>query len=409
MGMSTGFVATFGLLPVWLKVIPRFRGAILLCILTILGLASGALLAIWSGTDHSFARFEAAETIFFVVTALGAIGLLVWVRRILPLWVIGTVYGVGQLIDGLLSTSGVDNVYKFRVAFPLTIILLSLASARRHPLHSVAALAVLGALDIFNDGRSAFAFCALAAALVIWQSRPITAAARRKPLLNAMVIGSMLLAGYTGISKLLTAGVLGAEVQARTAAQIAQSGSLLLGGRPEWTATWALMRHQPVGFGLGTVPNAEDAAITHSGFSVANVPTAEGYIDNYMLARHFELHSVVADLWSNLGPVGLLLGIAMAALLVRGLVELLSRRQAPALICFMALTSLWNLAFGPLPANLPDVAFGLGLLLLPRSRDISFHYGDRSSATAPEAPGSVAPGLKPPRGQAVPMTITGLR
>jgi hypothetical protein len=168
------------------------------------------------------------------------------------------------------------------------------------------------------------------------------------------------------IRELLVAGALGAEAQARTITQIRQSGSLLLGGRPEWTATWALARENPLGFGLGTVPNALDVRLAESGFAVTHIPTAEGYLRNYMFGGRFELHSIIADLWSHLGPVGLAMGLTMAGLLVWSTLDLISRRQAGPLQSFLVVSALWYLAFGPLPANLPDVALALGVVLLPR-------------------------------------------
>jgi hypothetical protein len=181
---------------------------------------------------------------------------------------------------------------------------------------------------------------------------------------------------YWALSELLLSGVAGAEVQARTAAQINQSGSLLLGGRPEWTATWTLMRAHPLGFGLGTIPSPADVQLAKQGMAVARIPTAEGYIEHYMLARRFELHSVIADLWSNFGPVGVLLGLGMVALLLTRLVVLFHRRQATALLCFLALTGTWFLSFGPLPSDLPYVALALGLLLPGREPAASASTAD---------------------------------
>jgi hypothetical protein len=158
-------------------------------------------------------------------------------------------------------------------------------------------------------------------------------------------------------------GALGAAVQARTAQQIAQSGSLLLGGRPEWLATLSLMTAHPLGFGMGAVPNATDVATAKAGIAVTHIPTVNGYIEHYLFDGRFELHSIIADLWANLGPAGLLLGLAMGAVVVGELVILLSRRAAPALMCFAGVTAVWYLAFGPVYSNMIDVAFAVGLLM----------------------------------------------
>jgi hypothetical protein len=111
------------------------------------------------------------------------------------------------------------------------------------------------------------------------------------------------------------------------------------------------------------VPSAADIAVAKEGMAVAHIPTAEGYIENYMFAGRFELHSIVADLWSNLGPVGLLLGLVMAGVVIQRLSALLQRRAASALACFLSLNALWFLAFGPLPTDVLVVALALGVLL----------------------------------------------
>jgi hypothetical protein len=158
-----------------------------------------------------------------------------------------------------------------------------------------------------------------------------------------------------------------AELQARTAEQIARTGSLLLGGRPEWTATWALMQHSPLGFGLGVVPSAADVHVAREGLAVTRIPTVDAYLENYLLAGGVELHSIVADLWAGLGPAGLLLGVLMGVLAVRGLAGQLAARTASGLVCLLVPLGTWSLAFGPLPTDVPTLTLALGLLLAPRS------------------------------------------
>jgi hypothetical protein len=366
LALTSGLLVTVLLLPVWLPALRWYRGGVPLAVLVGVGLVSGLLLARRAAVEHGFVPLEAATTAGAVLTGLGTIGLLLWARTLLPVRPLGVVFGVGMLVHGLLRVSQSANPFKFELSLPLTVIVLSLVVGRRRPGVSVAALGILGLLNIVNDARSAFAFCLAAAALVLWQARPTGTAGRAVRWgRGAVLVGIAGAAAYALLTDLLLSGALGSGLQARTATQVAQSGSLLLSGRPEWTATWALMREQPLGFGLGTIPSPADVHVAEAGLAVVNDPTAEGYLHNYLLAGRFELHSVVADLWTNLGPAGLVLGLTMAGLTGAAAATLVARRRAPALVCFLVPTALWYLAFGPLPTDFDVVSLALGLVLLP--------------------------------------------
>lgn len=395
---TSGLLVTTLLAPVWVPVLPRYRGAVALAVLTVLGLASGLLLARWSTVDHAFAPLEGAVTAFAVLTGLGTVGLLLWARTVLPLRPLGVAFGAGMLVHGLLRVPQSDNPFKFELSLPLTVIVLALVMDRRRPWVSAAALGVLGALNVLSDARSAFAFCLAAAALILWQARPGGSGRSVRWGRGVLLLGTVAAAGYALLTELLLSGALGAGLQERTATQVAQSGSLLVSGRPEWTATWALMQSRPQGFGLGTVPSPADVQVAEAGLAVVNDPTAEGYLHNYLLAGRFELHSVVADLWSNLGPAGLVLGLAMAALLGTAASTLLARRHLSGLVCFLVPTALWYLAFGPLPTDLDVISLALGLALLPRTG---------TDVPSPEH-GSAVPDRGPVREQPPPRTTVAV-
>lgn len=367
MGLTTGAVAAVALLPLWLPVVRRTRGLPTLLVLAGVGLLSGALLAWYHSADHAFVLHEASVRASTVLALVGGVGVLVWARDLLPLPVLGTAFGVAMLATEVLSGSGTDNVWKFQLSSPLMVVGLALVARRGRPALTLAVLAVLGLLNVTNDARSAFGFCVVAAALVLWQQRPARPHHARR-WAAVPVIGALGAAGYWLMTQLILAGALGAEFQQRTATQIAQSGSLLLGGRPEWTATWALMQERPLGFGPGIVPNSTDVLVGKAGIAVTNIPTAEAYLVNYLLAGGVHLHSIVADLWADLGPAGLLLGLVAGALVVAGLADRLARRQASGLVCLLAPMALWGLAFGPLASNADTLVLALGLLLLPRRR-----------------------------------------
>jgi capsular polysaccharide biosynthesis protein len=387
---TTALLASVVLLPLWITAIPRSRGLALLTGLAALALVSGLLLAGWSGDGREFSLRAATEIAILLLTGLGAIGLLLWSRGVLPVGMIGVAYGTGLLVHGILDAPQSANAWKFELSLPITIVVLALVGMSRGRLATVLALAALGLANVGSDARSAFGFCVIAAGLVVWQARPAMRGGRSTAWAGVLLFGTAAAGVYLAATELMVAGALGEEVQTRTTTQIAQSGSLLLGGRPEWTATWALMRDQPWGYGLGVVPSGHDVAVAKSGLAVTNIPTVEGYLEHFMLTDRFELHSVAADLWSALGPAGLAYGLALLALLVISLGRLLVHREASGLVCFAGLTAIWNVAFGTLPSNGLDVAFAVGLLLLRSQK-----RGDLTGL-ADDGPGQRQPLRSPP-------------
>ncbi|WP_369257934.1 hypothetical protein [Geodermatophilus amargosae] len=386
MGLMAGMLAAVALLPLWLPVVRRTRGLLVLLVLTGVGLLSGVLLALGHAGDHGFVLNEAAVRVCTVLATVGGVGVLVWARGLLPVPVLGTVFGLAMLATELLG-EGADNVWKFQLSSPLTVVALSLAVAWGRPVLTVAVLAVLGLLDVANDARSAFGFCVVAAALVLWQRRPLREGPVRpgRRWLAVPVLGALGASGYWLLTQLMLAGALGADIQQRTAVQIAQTGSLILGGRPEWAATWALAQVHPFGFGLGTVPNSQDVLVGEAGIAVTGIPTAGDYLVHYLLDGGVELHSIVADLWAGLGPAGALLGLAMGVLVVTGLADRLARRQASGLVCLLVPMALWGLPFGPMASNADTLTLALGLLLLPRAVRASGGSPDGGRDRAPSA------------------------
>lgn len=393
-GTSVGLVVTLGLLPVWIGALPRFRGAVPLVGTLALAVLSGVLLSARSSADHTVDALVAVDTTGVVLTGLGTVGLVLWARTVLPWRTVALSFGVGMLATAVTHVPLSDNPYKFELALPLTIITLSLVGARRRPGWAVAALLAFAVLSIVNDGRSAMAFNVAAAGLVLWQLRSAGLTRRASRLATAGLLVVLGVSGYYAFTELLVSGALGAQVQARSTEQLAQSGSLLLGGRPEWSGTLALMRQDPLGFGVGVVPQPQDVQTVKQGFAHLRIPSADGYIEHYLLHGAFELHSIAADLWVGFGPVGLAAALLTAVLLVRGLAALVARRQAPALLCLLVLTSVWSLAFGPLQSDLAVVVLTLGLVLADRREP-----GPREDTAGDVVASSVTPSTEPPPGR----------
>jgi len=228
-------------------------------------------------------------------------------------------------------------------------------------------LGALAVLAVLNDYRSYLGFCAATVALMLWQARPDRGRRVGAPL-QVLLLAVCAYLVYRLVTVLLLAGTFGYELQQRTINQVRQAGSLLLGGRPEWQATIQLMKAFPTGVGVGAEPTSGDVTLAKQGLARVGLPTKNGYIDHYMFGGQFKLHSVVADMWSNFGLLGLLLGGVVSLTLLLSLTSAMADRRAVALVVFLALTALWDMAFGPIYSSLPAIAPALGLLLLPRDR-----------------------------------------
>ncbi|PWJ56042.1 hypothetical protein SAMN06264364_10115 [Quadrisphaera granulorum] len=367
--ITTTTVLSVLLLPVWLPRLRRYRGAT-----TVVAFGVVALLAGWTiaelTTQHVIDPKLAQSTAVGVLSALGAVGLLLWVRSALGVETMALIVGVGMLVAVGLDGFSPINAWKYQLSLPVTTIVLAVVARWRQPVLSAAALVLLAVVGLAFDSRSYAGFCVLTAAVMLWQAFPSAVAGQARSAWHRVQMGMLLVLAITGAGaigqQLLVGGALGEEVAARSQAQVtAGGGSLLVGGRPEMQATISLVPSQPWGFGLGAVPNQEDVLLAKQGMAKVGIQPGNGYVDHYMFGGHIELHSIIADLWASCGVVGAAFGLAMAFLLLDALLADAVSRRASAQSVFWVASAVWFLGFGPLYTNMPDVAFALAVALTP--------------------------------------------
>ena len=158
-------------------------------------------------------------------------------------------------------------------------------------------------------------------------------------------------------------GYLGDDARDRSQAQIATSGNLLLGARPEAGATVALFLERPMGFGAGTQPSVSDVRVAKAGMAELGYDPDNGYVDNYMFGRGIVLHSLLGDAWAAYGLLGAALVVAVLWLTVGPLITLVQHRLAAALVLFLGVRMVWNAFFSPLYSSTPLIVLTLGLLV----------------------------------------------
>jgi hypothetical protein len=342
----------------------------------LLGLATvfwGIALASETATDHQINPTQRLGSTVLLLGLIAGIGVVLWARTVLSIGAVGLCFGSGMLVSAFLQRGQGTNPWKNHWAVPLAIIVVSLIvqrprnRSRRASPGGVVALLLLAAISAFSDSRSYAATFVITALLVMWQGRPRSLSRTSSAWLSIVMLSSVAAATYWLTTKLLVAGYLGAESQARTIAQLDQSGSVITGGRPELQATLALMHARPMGFGVGVVPTGQDILVAKSGLNSINYNPNNGYVEKYMFGGHIELHSLLGDFWAGWGIAGLVLLAAVAVVLLRGLAVTVARGVANPVGVFLFIWDLWNIFFSPIYTSVPTLVLGIGLAFCLRS------------------------------------------
>ena len=371
--------------PACYRTLRRHRSVTVLVLLTTAAGVSGSVLA-WYSADEYFVSWRSAFfTVFFLISTMATLPLLLWVRGRLGHVGLLAGYSGGALVRGLeAGWESWQVLWKYQVALPATL-LLAIALLHRGTLSSAdrttRVLLVAGLLvpvSLAADARSFSGFVALAAVLHIIVRQPEESpGAERSALKSASVVtlqvatigGSLYVIG----ARLAESGLLGQAVAARTISQSA-TGSLISTARPEWGATVKIAGVEPWGLGPGVLADGHLLAEAKLGLQERGVRTGGEYTNEYLFgAGGVKLHAISADLWLNFGLIGAVLAAILVGLLMRGLTtSIMSSHPLRFCSVLLVIIALWGMFFGPLFSNLPDVVLALVLTL-----------GLRTSATAP--------------------------
>ncbi|GAA3203709.1 hypothetical protein [Microbacterium terregens] len=239
-----------------------------------------------------------------------------------------------------------EGLWKYGIAFPVTIVAvyaLSLrGTARAWPAF---ALFAVGALGIFLNFRSHGLICFVAALLLLVKGQ------NRGGAFRAVVSSLAGLAALMWIlPQMVTAGVFGDAVRARTLAQSAE-GPLLLGGRTEPPLSIAAILENPIA-GWGSAQNLTDDTIAH-GSQIAQslgLGSPSAYLGYWVRSDGFiSLHSVFFSSWVEGGilaavfPALLVAFFAYSAIVVRG--------RWSAVVILVSIQSAWDILFSPWSTN----------------------------------------------------------
>jgi hypothetical protein len=364
-GLTPGYLIAFILIPLWLPALGKFRWSRPLTAAGIFAIISGMWLTALASMDHDISVKNLVSDSILVLGVLAGVGVILWARQSLPIHFLALLFSLGLLATiyaGELRLSA--NPWKYAYSVPVTIIALSIVRSMNKRFMEILALLILGTVSALNDSRSFFAIIALTSILLVWQYLPPS---RRNAVYKTLLaFGAVAVITYNAGATLVVDGYLGAGAQARSIEQIQMSGSLLVGGRPELTASLALLQERPFGFGTGVLASPADVLTAKAGMAAINYEPNNGYVENYMFGEKIELHSVLGDLWAPFGIPGLIAGLAILALLLRILATLVAHRSGSGLELFLIILTLWNLLFSPLYSSAPTLLLTLGLVLLPK-------------------------------------------
>ena len=397
-GLTVGGLIGAALAPIWVREAGRYRGAALGGVLLLACLLSALALTTWRAATHPPTEAGVLIELLPVISAAMSAGALLWGQRVLSPGIVVCLYAVGSFATATMGSRFAEDPWRFGFAMPATMLLLGAClllerHGRKRVGADVIALGLLTAVTALSGARSMSAFLIMTAMLVLWQHRPVMAKKATSALLSLVLVGALGLGLYKALEGAALDGYLGSSAQQRTEQQTQAAGSLILGGRPEIGATVALMLHEPLGFGAGTMATPTDMQAAKQGMSMLGYDPDNGYVEHYMFGTRIEVHSLIGDLWIWFGPAGLVLSGWFLWLAAGYLGRSLAHRTGSALGLFLALQLGWNLFFGPIISSLPPLALALGIFLLQRKD------------TAPVTP--VAP--PPPRKRKRPLANAGRR
>ncbi|MEV6290597.1 hypothetical protein AB0M41_09245 [Streptomyces sp. NPDC051896] len=355
-GVTLYHVTVLVLLPALLPMLRGLRAARWLFGLLALWIFAISFTAALVGETPKHIVFETARPVALGLSFIGAVCIFRQGPRVSRVFLASFITGL--CIAGLLYHSAAFALdpwkYEFGPVVSLGAVLISAALlSRRTGTNRVVALipAVAVALvSLLLGFRSEFLVVTVALALTLLCGRGGDARWWRVFFAGAcLVIMAMTL--YNGYGTLAENGALGRDQQVRWLAQADRKGGVIMGARGEFVGSIGLVAESPL-WGRGVSPKVD--ASTRNAFlkrlQDLGTPVDDAMVQ-YYFGRGLYLHSVLFQLWVEIGPLavpGVLLPIVFV--MAAG-VAAVRRGSAPHVVvfCFLSAQFLWDLLFSPWP------------------------------------------------------------
>lgn len=324
-------------------------------------LAGGAVLLV-AATGARQVSSAHAMTLLVMTASIAVILLVLYVSgRELGARPTLVAYAAGLILNSILyATPENSNLWKYGLAWPVTVILVAIAPSRKL---EVAALVLSAALSAIFDYRSMIGLVLIAlVTLLVYGHNSRSGAAPLAAWMKASVLFSLSYLGSRALGAIMASGLLGGSITERTQIQSQGSGGFTVtDARPEWGATAALIRHSFGGIGPGVAPTWSEIDAAKTGLAENGVGASGPYVDGYMLmwGDGVQVHSIIGDLWVMFGPAGLAVGLL--ALLFLGKKLLMDWRSEELLGALLIIFAVWDLLFSPFN---PNIYFVIPALIL---------------------------------------------
>lgn len=366
---APGELLALAIIFVWLAEVRHYRFAVPLIFSLALCVFSGIVLHALNPGGGTFDQSGFLSDSLLPVHALLAFAGLLWARSVIGIRHVALIYGTVSVAHAFITNpAAADSAdWKFHYAWPLVIVIMAVFD-RRGTWPLIACTFSLIAVALLAEWRGLIAFIAIGLIILLLKPALMRLVSEERRRINvglAITLTAAAAAGviliYSVLEQALLSGLLGAEAQLKTVAQIHQYGSLAAGARTETPMTVNLMLYNPFGFGPGYVPSqSEYAASVYAAVQEAS----RSYLDTYTFNGHIKLHSFWGDLWVNFGLMGLLTAALMMVVSIIGVVVAARARDHVFMLIMFGVIAAWHVLFSPIYSNLQDVAF-IAALIVP--------------------------------------------
>ncbi|KQR65404.1 hypothetical protein ASF98_09795 [Arthrobacter sp. Leaf337] len=268
----------------------------------------------------------------------------------------------GQLLYYLIARpentlGGFDDLWKYGIAYPVgTVLVYIFMNSRAKPM-LIPMLILVGIASIFWDYRSMGLVCMLSAVAIYVKGGP-----RKGRPMRAIVGGIIVYVLSEVLPSAMKAGYFGLEIQQRTIGQTLDDTPAILGGRTESPLSIAMIMREPL-FGWGNVQSLDPITLAE-GVRVADflgMHNPAMYLPVWIRAGHrVSLHSIFFTAWVEGGVLGVLLPVAILAVLVLAIIRV-NGAMMP-IVVFASLHGIWDLFFSPWGGN-QSIAFACYTIL----------------------------------------------